>query len=75
MNYSRNRYGNKYKELAMKTLVPHKERIFDAQTYLNELKNKRDNNIEKVEFIPPKLGKGGYGSFRVRYKIPVLAEL
>ncbi|MDK4688541.1 hypothetical protein [Kingella negevensis] len=55
----------------MKTLIPYKERVFDAQTYLNEIKNKQDN-IEKVEFIPPKLGKGGYGLFRVRYKIPVL---
>lgn len=58
----------------MKTLVPHKERIFDARHYLTEIQNKSDN-IEKVEYIPPKLGKSGYGSFRVRYKIPVLVEV
>lgn len=57
----------------MKILIPYKERVFDARTYLDEIKNKSDN-IEKVEFVPPKLGKDGYGFFRVHYKVPVLAE-
>lgn len=57
-----------------RVLIPHSERLLDAQNYLKELQTKRDN-IAQVEFIPPKIGKGGYGRFRVRYKIPVLLEV
>lgn len=56
-------------------LTPFKERYLSAEEYVREVEtNRHNNNIEDVEFIPPKIGKGGYGSFRVRYKIPVLLE-
>lgn len=57
-----------------RVLIPYSERVLDAQSYLKELQNKRDN-IAKVEFIPPKIGKQGYGKFRIHYKIPVLLEV
>ena len=56
-------------------LVPLKERYLSAKDYLKEIeKNRLNNNIERVEFIPPKIGKGGYGSFRIKYRVPVLVE-
>ncbi|MFD1244786.1 hypothetical protein [Paralysiella testudinis] len=60
----------------MKTvLIPLRERHLSAQEYLREAeKDTKRNNIEAVQFIPPKLGKPGFGSFRVRYKTPMLCE-
>lgn len=53
--------------------IAYKERIISAVNYINEIKYKRDA-IESVEFIPPKLGQNGYGSFRVRYKYFMIDE-
>lgn len=52
-------------------LVPKRERLVCAQSYLQEI-NTHQDNIKEVEFAPPKLGSRGFGSFRVRYDTPVL---
>jgi len=58
-----------------KYLVPIREQLLDPDEYLHALPNLRHNdNIDHVDFIPPRIGKRGYGKFRVRYKSPVLAE-
>lgn len=56
-----------------KTLVltPTKERILKPEAYLADIKLHQDV-IKRVEFIPPKLGSKGFGSFRVQYDTPVL---
>ncbi|WII95961.1 hypothetical protein LU276_03875 [Moraxella haemolytica] len=52
-------------------LIPKKERLLDAKTYLAEIQCRQDI-IDDVQFIPPKLGSKGFGSFRVSYSTPVL---
>ncbi|MCP1659316.1 hypothetical protein [Neisseria perflava] len=51
-----------------------RERVLKPSAYLAEMKNDRGGNIEKVEFIPPKIGQRGFGKFRVRYKTLVAVE-
>lgn len=51
-----------------------RERLLKASDYLAEIQNGRTGNIEKVEFIPPKIGQRGFGKFRVRYKTLVAVE-
>lgn len=59
----------------MKTLTPQKDRLTSPETYLAEMsKDKTRRNIESVRFIPPKIGGEGFGSFQIRYKIPVAFE-
>lgn len=52
-------------------LIPKRERIVSARSYLQEIATHQDN-IKEVVFVPPKLGSRGFGSFRVRYDTPVL---
>ena len=54
-------------------LTPVKARRLSPQQYLSEVKkNSFNNNVERVQFIPPQIGKGGFGQFQVTYKMPVL---
>lgn len=52
-------------------LLPKKERLLSAEAYLLDIKQHQDI-IKEVQFVPPKLGKKGFGSFRVSYDTPVL---
>lgn len=53
--------------------TPTKQRYLSAQDYLKDIRlNRHNNNIEQVQFIPPQIGKRGFGKFLVKYKIPVL---
>lgn len=54
-------------------LMPYSERLLNAKDYLKE-RQIRGDNIAEVQFIPPKIGKIGYGLFRVRYKKPILLK-
>ncbi|MGX2968702.1 hypothetical protein [Ursidibacter sp. B-7004-1] len=58
----------------MKTFkTPTKQRYLSPQEYLKDVKlNQQSNNIEQVKFIPPQIGKPGFGKFLVKYKMPVL---
>ncbi|MBN6068868.1 hypothetical protein HYE54_12455 [Aggregatibacter actinomycetemcomitans] len=58
----------------MKTFkTPTKQRYLSPQEYLKDVKlNQQCNNIEQVKFIPPQIGKPGFGKFLVKYKMPVL---
>lgn len=58
----------------MRTMkTPTKQRYLSAQEYLKDIAiNQQCNNIERVQFIPPKIGRSGFGKFLVKYKIPVL---
>lgn len=58
----------------MKTFkTPTKQRYLSPQEYLQDVKrNQQCNNIEQVKFIPPQIGKPGFGKFLVKYKMPVL---
>lgn len=54
-------------------LTPKKVRNVSAQEFLNEAKKSTVNhNIENVQFVPPKIGGKGFGSFQIKYKIPTL---
>lgn len=57
----------------MKTFkTPTKQRYLSAQEYLKDVRlNQQCNNIEQVQFIPPQIGKPGFGKFLVKYKMPV----
>lgn len=58
-----------------KYLIPKKERTLSPKNYLREADMLRDNeNVESIEFIPPRIGQQGYGKFRVRYKNPILTD-
>lgn len=58
-----------------KYLIPIQEQLFAPSDYLHALPSLRNNdNIDRVDFIPPRIGKHGYGKFRVRYKSPILVE-
>ncbi len=55
--------------------IPKKQRYLSAKQYLKDVeKNQVTNNIEQVTFIPPTIGKGGFGKFLVKYKRPVLVN-
>lgn len=58
----------------MKTFkTPTKQRYLSAQEYLKDMQfNQTHNNIEQVQFIPPQIGKPGFGKFLVKYKMAVL---
>lgn len=52
-----------------------RERIISASSYLQEINSpSKAENIEKIEFIPPKIGKRGYGKFKIRYKTLMAVE-
>lgn len=52
-------------------LIPKKERTLKPEAYLADIRHHQDV-IKDVQFIPPKLGSKGFGSFRVQYDTPVL---
>lgn len=53
--------------------IPTKQRYLSPQEYLKEIqRNQIHNNIEKVKFIPPKIGQAGFGQFLVQYKMAVV---
>lgn len=58
----------------MKTFkTPTKQRYLSPQEYLKDMRfNQQCNNIDQVQFIPPQIGKPGFGKFLVKYKTPVL---
>lgn len=57
-------------------LTPKKVRNVSAQEFLNEAKKSTvNNNIENVQFVPPKIGGKGYGSFQIKYKMPTLCQI
>lgn len=59
----------------MQAYIPTKVRTLSPKQYLAEVKkNSVVNNIDSVKFIPPQIGKGGFGQFLVHYKTPVLVE-
>lgn len=54
-------------------LTPKKVRNVSAQEFLNEAKKSTvNNNIESIQFVPPRIGSSGYGSFQIKYKMPTL---
>lgn len=54
--------------------MPTKQRYLSPKEYLKDIKhNQTCNNIEQVQFIPPQIGKPGFGKFLIKYKMPVLA--
>ncbi|TNH02201.1 hypothetical protein FHQ26_11715 [Testudinibacter sp. TR-2022] len=58
---------------ALKT--PVKARYLSPKGYLKDVElNRKNNNIDSVVFIPPEIGKSGFGRFLVKYKIPVLVN-
>lgn len=58
------------KKSKTKVLIPKKEHLLTAQAYLLDIEQRQDI-IKEVEFVPPKLGEAGFGSFRVRYDTPI----
>lgn len=53
--------------------MPKKERTLTPAAYLVDIKHRKDL-INNVQFIPPKLGSKGFGSFRVQYDTFVLVD-
>ncbi len=53
--------------------VPTFSELLSAKEYQKELLTNREN-IEEVKFIPPKIGKQGFGSFKVSYRTAVLRK-
>nr|DAW61840.1 MAG TPA: hypothetical protein [Caudoviricetes sp.] len=59
----------------MQAYIPTKVRTLSPKQYLAEVKkNSVVNNIDSVKFIPPQIGKGGYGTFQVTYKMPLMVS-
>lgn len=56
-----------------KFFKPISEETIDAKRFI-ELTTDKYHNIERVTFVPPKIGKHGFGYFRVKYNTPVLKE-
>lgn len=54
--------------------IPKLSELLSAQDYQKELINNRDN-IAGVKFIPPTLGKPGFGLFQVQYRTAVLRKV
>ena len=56
-------------------LTPIKKRYLSPKDYLKDLQlNNIHNNIERVQFVPPEIGKPGFGKFLVEYKTPVVVS-
>ncbi len=53
--------------------IPIFSELLSAKEYQKELVTNREN-IEKVKFIPPRIGKRGFGSFKVSYRTAVLRK-
>ncbi|MDH2923974.1 hypothetical protein A4A71_01140 [Nicoletella semolina] len=54
-------------------LKPVKKRYLSPKDYLKDVQlNSTNNNIDRVRFIPPEIGKSGFGKFLVEYKTAVL---
>lgn len=57
-------------------LIPKTVRNLSVKEYLKETKHAHSaNNIERVAFVPPRIGSSGYGSFQVTYKTPKLCPI
>lgn len=53
--------------------IPKSSESFSARGFQKIVQTERDN-IASVQFVPPKIGKKGYGSFRVEYRNAVLRK-
>ena len=53
--------------IKVRVLTPVKTRVVSANDYL-ALTQKRRNAIESSTFIPPKIGKKGFGKVKVTFK-------
>lgn len=57
----------------MNTYIPVSKQKFTSKQYL-KLLEQEDKNIDRAEFVPPTLGKPGFGYFQVFYKHPKLVQ-
>ncbi len=57
-----------------RTLEPTIERFVSAE-HVASLSHSQYENIDRIEFSPPKMGDSTFGKFKVTYKTPVLCEL
>ncbi|CAM4041642.1 Uncharacterised protein [Enterobacter cloacae] len=57
-----------------RVLEPMYERVVSADQVATLNKSQIDN-IEKIQFTPPKIGGSDFGTFKIRYKTPVLCEV
>lgn len=55
-------------------LIPKDYEVMSPEEYLR-ISQEEIENIESVHFIPPEIGKGGFGAFAVTYRTPVLRAL
>lgn len=56
-----------------KVLTPKRVRELSARDYLKEITERRyEDNVKRVRFIPPKIGRSDYGHFEITYKTPIL---
>lgn len=69
----------------MRTIINKKNsfsRVFEPITqrfvsadYVVNIEQSELDNIERIEFAPPKLGESNFGKFKVTYKVPHLCEV
>lgn len=53
--------------------IPTKQRYLSPREYLKEIQDiQQCENVEQVQFVPPTVGKPGFGKFLVKYKRHVL---
>ncbi len=57
-----------------RALEPTIERFVTAE-HVATLSRSQYENIERIEFSPPKMGDSNFGKFKVTYKTPVLCEI
>lgn len=55
----------------MQTYMPTSTQTVSPEEYM-ELVKKDAKNIKRSRFIPPRLGKKGFGKFEIEYKTPRL---
>ncbi|MBG5896795.1 hypothetical protein [Providencia stuartii] len=66
--------NQKRKYFYKKVFEPVKAKKVSPTEYLEIVQNHTDN-IERVEYLAPKIGDDNFGSFKVTYRIPVLCEV
>ncbi|MEQ5178932.1 MULTISPECIES: hypothetical protein [Proteus] len=68
------RINQRRKDFYKKVLEPIKSKKVSPSEYLEIIQSHTDN-IERVEYVAPKLGDNNFGAFKVTYRTPVLCEI
>lgn len=59
--------------MSIAAFKPVSKELLDAKAYMS-LSEREQKNIKKARFVPPQIGRSGFGSFEVEYIVSKLVR-